>query len=373
MKTLGADKTTPVPVNRTAQRQRDSVVDHKRLGVGILGAGPVTQAIHLPALATMPDLFSVKSVMDLDLPTAQAVAARAGARATTSCIELLEADDVDVVAVCSPNSVHADQVVQACEAGKLAVLCEKPIAVTRAEGRRILDAAKASRTHIVVGTMQVYDPAYQEAAKAWRDLDESATLISSKILIPPNGIFVDLATNLVAPSGMPPKPTPEMERDPVFQAQRIRMTMLGLASHNLPHIRSLQPTVGRIGAVRRVPPFGYSIVCGDELSTLELRAVFGGAWDPSWTLTAYGAEHELHIEFRPSYVLAGSARAEIRSANETQAFSFDVGGYESEWTHIFDIIRNGAKPFVSTEDAVADLHFALDLSDSIDQHLGVQS
>ena len=30
-----------------------------QLGVGILGAGPVTQAIHLPTLARMPDLFRV--------------------------------------------------------------------------------------------------------------------------------------------------------------------------------------------------------------------------------------------------------------------------------------------------------------------------
>ena len=50
------------------------------LGVGILGAGPVTQAIHLPTLARQGDRFRVVSVMDVDPAVAEAVAARAGCR-----------------------------------------------------------------------------------------------------------------------------------------------------------------------------------------------------------------------------------------------------------------------------------------------------
>ena len=49
------------------------------LGVGILGAGPVTQAIHLPTLARLPDKFRVTAVMDIDSQVASSVAARAGA------------------------------------------------------------------------------------------------------------------------------------------------------------------------------------------------------------------------------------------------------------------------------------------------------
>ena len=46
------------------------------LGVGILGAGPVTQAIHLPTLARLPDKFRVIAVMDIDAQVASSVAAR---------------------------------------------------------------------------------------------------------------------------------------------------------------------------------------------------------------------------------------------------------------------------------------------------------
>ena len=59
------------------------------LGVGILGSGPVTQAIHLPALARLTDLFTVRAVMDVSEATAAEVAARVSARATTSVDDLL--------------------------------------------------------------------------------------------------------------------------------------------------------------------------------------------------------------------------------------------------------------------------------------------
>ena len=50
-----------------------------QLGVGIIGAGAVTQAIHLPTLARLPDQFRVVTVMDVDAGAAELVAARAGA------------------------------------------------------------------------------------------------------------------------------------------------------------------------------------------------------------------------------------------------------------------------------------------------------
>ena len=38
----------------------------KPLGVGIIGAGPVTQAIHLPTLSTINDRLRVVHIMDVN-------------------------------------------------------------------------------------------------------------------------------------------------------------------------------------------------------------------------------------------------------------------------------------------------------------------
>jgi myo-inositol 2-dehydrogenase/D-chiro-inositol 1-dehydrogenase len=133
------------------------------VGVGFIGAGPVTQAIHLPTLATLADRLHVAHVMDVDEPLAAAVATRVGARSTTEVDELLADPDVGVVAICSPHRFHAEQVEAACAAGKRAILCEKPLAVDYDGVARIVAASQASDVPVIVGTIHVYDPAVAAA------------------------------------------------------------------------------------------------------------------------------------------------------------------------------------------------------------------
>jgi predicted dehydrogenase len=52
--------------------------------------------------------------------------------------------NIDIVDICTPNDSHAEIAIGAARAGK-AILCEKPLARTTAEARRMVDAAKRSR------------------------------------------------------------------------------------------------------------------------------------------------------------------------------------------------------------------------------------
>ena len=65
-------------------------------------------------------------------------------RGVTDWRELLAMDDVDVVDVCLPTTTHAEIVPAALASGKH-VLCEKPLARTAAEARRIADAAAGAK------------------------------------------------------------------------------------------------------------------------------------------------------------------------------------------------------------------------------------
>jgi predicted dehydrogenase len=55
--------------------------------------------------------------------------------------ELLEREQVDAVHVCTPNDVHAPQALAAIERG-IHVVCEKPLAVSTAESRAMVEAAE---------------------------------------------------------------------------------------------------------------------------------------------------------------------------------------------------------------------------------------
>lgn len=104
-----------------------------RLGIGFLGAGQATQAIHLPVLASIRDRFEIRWVMDVDSAVAGVVAGLVDAKAATDIAPVLDDPDVAIVVICSPSTLHAEQILATCAAGKKAILCEKPLAWNREE------------------------------------------------------------------------------------------------------------------------------------------------------------------------------------------------------------------------------------------------
>jgi predicted dehydrogenase len=76
-----------------------------------------------------------------------------GAKAYDSFQEAVEAPDVHVVSVCTPVADHAEIAIHAMEQGKH-VLCEKPIALTMEQARRMKDTAE--RTGVKLGVSLQY-------------------------------------------------------------------------------------------------------------------------------------------------------------------------------------------------------------------------
>jgi predicted dehydrogenase len=76
--------------------------------------------------------------------------------------ELVVADGVDVVHVCTPNNLHAPLADAALAAGKH-VVCEKPLATTAAEADRLLAAAERSGRVATVPFVYRYNPMVAEA------------------------------------------------------------------------------------------------------------------------------------------------------------------------------------------------------------------
>jgi len=333
------------------------------LGVGILGAGPVTQAIHLPALARLQDILEVRHIMDVDPAVASSVAARVGARSSTSMDALLGDQDVDIVAICSPHQFHADQVIAACRAGKKAVLCEKPFAMNGEEAARISAVSTETGVPIVVGAMHTFDPGWLAAERNWGDLPEYVHTIRSSIVLPPNARFEDFATEIVT---RPAAGRPDYSDVEVIKSA-LRGGIMGLAIHDLPLVRRFTPDFQQIEVLqaRHVRPFGYAVSLRTPTRVIELRAVMNGTWKPEWTFEAIADDSALRIDFTPSYVQAGSAVATFfRHGSETSTFGpYGHNGYEGEWRELAELAR-GTRPAPSAQSLIDDLTFALAIADA---------
>lgn len=72
--------------------------------------------------------------------------------------------DIDIIYVVLPNSMHAEYVIKAAEAGKH-VICEKPMAITVADCDKMIAACKKAKRNLGVGYRLNYDPYNLEMAR----------------------------------------------------------------------------------------------------------------------------------------------------------------------------------------------------------------
>jgi predicted dehydrogenase len=330
------------------------------LGVGILGAGPVTQAIHLPTLARLRDVFTVARIMDVDPAVAESVAGRVGAAWTTSVEELLADPAVEVVAICSPHQFHAEQVIAACRAGKRAVLCEKPFAMTPEQAQEIAAVAKETGTPIIVGAMHTFDPGWVAAKASWGDLAETAHTIRYSITLPPNPRFEDFATEVVTRPTWPPADL----GDPDVVAGMIYGGIMGLAIHDLPLVRAFCPDFRDLEVLSCLLPHpaGYLVNMRVGDKHVQVAATNTHSWEPEWTVEAIADDAALRIDFTPSYVQAGSATAVLRRGTETVTFGpYASNGYEEEWRFLARLVQGTEQP-LDLDELIDDLTFALEVA-----------
>jgi xylose dehydrogenase (NAD/NADP) len=117
---------------------------------GVLGVSElVGRKAVLPALQASPTAELI-AVASRDLTRAQVEAKAFGAgRAYGTYGELLQDADLEAVYIPLPNALHALWTIEALEAG-LHVLCEKPLACTAEEARRMAAAAEKADHHVLM-------------------------------------------------------------------------------------------------------------------------------------------------------------------------------------------------------------------------------
>ena len=75
--------------------------------------------------------------------------------------EIADNDDIDIIYVALPNSMHAEYTIRAAQAGKH-VICEKPMAISVAECQQMIDACKEADVKLSIGYRLHYEPFTRE-------------------------------------------------------------------------------------------------------------------------------------------------------------------------------------------------------------------
>ncbi len=121
--------------------------------VAIVGTGGIARWAHVPGWQKIPEV-ELAGCADVD-----AEAGRKFAKDFhipyffTDYRKIMEMEEVDIVDICAPNSVHCPATLAALNSSKH-VLCEKPLAVKASEVEEMIKAAKSSRKKLMCAQHQ---------------------------------------------------------------------------------------------------------------------------------------------------------------------------------------------------------------------------
>lgn len=125
------------------------------LNYGIIGAGNIFWTGHLPVLKTLPQA-RIMAVCDINTGILEKVKKEVGVEHTfEKWKKMADLKDIDVVIVSGPTVLNAEIVEYLAGRGKH-IFLEKPLAITMADARRIVEVSKQYNVKICVGHQRRY-------------------------------------------------------------------------------------------------------------------------------------------------------------------------------------------------------------------------
>jgi len=144
----------------------------EKLRVGFVGTGGIATGAHLPGYQAL-DTVQVVAAADVAQNNLDRFAEKAGVpqeNCFTDYRDMLEKVDLDIVTVCTPNSLHCQPTLDAFAKG-CHVLVEKPVAISADQCRMMIEAGKKAKKMFMVGqTLRFTKGAAQ--MKQWVDKKE---------------------------------------------------------------------------------------------------------------------------------------------------------------------------------------------------------
>jgi len=125
----------------------------KKVRIGLIGPGELAQNFHLPILSKIPNV-EITAICGRMRSKNENIAKRYNIEKTTTSVDdLVNFDDVDAVAICTPTELHFEMAMKAIEAGK-PIMIEKPVTSTSKQAKEIADYSKEKNVPVMVGMNQ---------------------------------------------------------------------------------------------------------------------------------------------------------------------------------------------------------------------------
>lgn len=129
--------------------------------VGIIGCGSIAKQRHAYEYSHNKNV-EIAGFFDFVPERAQALVDIFGGKVYPTLDSLLDDASIDAVSVCVANAYHADTTIKALEKGKH-VLCEKPMAITLDDCKKMIDVAQKYGKRLCIGQNQRLTPAHRKA------------------------------------------------------------------------------------------------------------------------------------------------------------------------------------------------------------------
>jgi len=135
----------------------------KTIKWGVIGSGGIARRRTIPEGILKADNAELSLVYDVNEQVNAEVANEFGARQVHSIEALLEAS-LDAVYIATPACLHRDHVLACAEAGKN-ILCEKPLGMTTAEAREMIESCNSASVKLGCAFMMRFVAQHAEALK----------------------------------------------------------------------------------------------------------------------------------------------------------------------------------------------------------------
>lgn len=128
--------------------QSDERVEGRKLRIAVIGCGRISSN-HLAAIEKHAENMELVSLCDIDNELLDQQMNKYSVSGYTQLVELLDSEKLDVVALCTPSGLHAEQAELAARYG-VHVITEKPMATRWQDGINMVKACDKAGVHLFV-------------------------------------------------------------------------------------------------------------------------------------------------------------------------------------------------------------------------------